>query len=147
MESWRLRVPSVAIGALATAIGALIMIVGCAEETRPLDDDLAAPPSERPTLTYYYIPECFLCEEVRPMLADLHAEYGNRIHFRELDYHLFSSQEDLRNYAFGHHGLVITDPEGAVLWSDAEHQKREIIEAAIRKVLKSQGKNRRLQDA
>ncbi len=96
----------------------------------------AVPPAQRPTLTFYHIPDCFLCADVRAMLTTKEQENRKFMHFRTIDYHLDSSQEMLKRFQIGHHGMVITDPEGDELWSTSAHyQTVGEIEQAIDRVL------------
>lgn len=86
----------------------------------------------RPTLTFYHIPECFLCAELKASLKDLERDHSANLNFRSVDYHKDSSQAAIVRFKLGTHGIVITSAEGDELWSmPAHYQEPGALSAAV----------------
>ena len=86
----------------------------------------------RPTLTFYHIPDCFLCLELKESLKEFERDHSGRLRFHSVDYHQDSSQIAIDRFKLGTHGIVITSAEGDVLWSMPAHdQEPGALAAAI----------------
>lgn len=106
---------------------------GAKENQRPL------PPEQRLNLSFYAIPECFLCEEWRKELQRLDGEFGAQVNIHEYDYHSLTSQEGIKRFELGTHGIAITTPEGSLLSGLPAHEReasdiRSSMEQALAKV-------------
>ena len=89
----------------------------------------------RPTLSFYIIPNCFLCADISDALGELEGEYGSKMNFRTVDYHFPASQEILHRFQLGSHGIIITSAEGEALWKmEAHHQGRRELEEAVMRI-------------
>ena len=127
---------TVAIPALICAILSLAL-VGCADETGKdsANTSKRIPEAMRPTLSFYMIPRCFLCQELASTLSEMEKEYGPVMNFRTVDYHLPASQERLQKSQLGSHGIIVSDPHGDELWSLKAHiQGKEELVAAVERL-------------
>ena len=112
-------------------------LTGCADEggANSQNSGQRIPEVMRPTLSFYKIPNCFLCQELSSSLGELEKEYRSKINFRTVDYHLPASQERLHNSQLGSHGIIISDPQGNELWSLKAHvQGKDELVAAVKRL-------------
>lgn len=126
--------------AFPQALAAIVTILftslgpGCSEGRETSSPSL--PPVMRPTLSFYKIPECFLCAELTDVLVEQEKIQGTKMNFRTVDYHSPASQEAIRRFQLGSHGIVIHDPQGDQLWSlQAHHRDSEALVNAITQVV------------
>ena len=75
----------------------------------------------RPTLSFYQIPECFLCQQLSQQLAKLERDYSESLIVRTVDYHRDASQTAIARFRLGTHGIVITTHEGDELFTYRAH--------------------------
>ena len=54
------------------------------------------PELQRPTLSFYHIPECFLCSELQGVIDSAEKRFRSQMTFRTVDYHLPASQEAIK---------------------------------------------------
>lgn len=96
----------------------------------------ALPPEWRPSLVFYRIPRCFLCDELALEVEALEKKHRSHMNFATLDYHIPSCQEAIKQHGLGSHGIVITDYEGTKLWSLSDHESPAVpLEEAVRQIL------------
>lgn len=125
--------------AFPLALAAIVTILiastgpGCSEGR---ETSSSVPPVMRPTLSFYNIPRCFLCAELEGVLAEQEKVHRTRMHFRTLDYHSPASQQAIRRFQLGSHGIVIHDAQGNQLWSmKAHHQDSDALVNAITQIV------------
>ena len=101
----------------------VMLLTSCADEggTQSQTVPQQVPEAMRPTLSFYRIPNCFLCQDIASTLAELEKDYKQAINFRTVDYHLPASQERIHKSQLGSHGVIISDPQGNKLWSLKAH--------------------------
>ncbi len=112
-------------------------LLGCADEggMDSSNSNRHVPEIMRPTLSFYQIPRCFLCQELSSTLSELEKEHGPVMNFRTVDYHLPASQERLHKSQVGSHGIIISDPEGQELWHLKAHaQGKDELTAAVERI-------------
>lgn len=118
--------PSIRFLRLGVFVILALGFAGCGEPENP---DAASsggvPREDRPNLSFYYIPECFLCLELRNELTALQERFGDRINFGEYDYHLQMSQQGIARFQLGTHGIVIHDNQGNELWTLKAHEEKD----------------------
>ena len=120
---------------------AAMFILGCSEADQAgggRKTESRIPAAMRPTLSFYHIPKCFLCSQISDVLGELEKDYRAQMNFRTVDYHLPTSQETIRRFMLGSHGIIITDAQGNELWSmAAHHQGTDELTAAIKRIAES----------
>ena len=114
-------------------------LVGCSDQVGNAPPNEAREPSPsdiyKPTLSFYHIPNCFLCIEMEGTLKELERDYGNAMIFRTVDYHLPGSQERLHKNKLGSHGIIISDAEGKSMWTLSGHsQDHEALVQAVERL-------------
>ncbi|MFY9341724.1 MAG: hypothetical protein WAT39_04500 [Planctomycetota bacterium] len=76
------------------------------------------------------------CEKVEPIVNELAQEYAGRMTCVIAKHNEGDSQQRIERYGLKGHGMVITDADDKVLWSESSHkQTKEGVTAAIKKVL------------
>lgn len=101
------------------------------------------PELQRPTLSFYHIPDCFLCADLQSVIDAAEKRYRSQMTFRTVDYHLPKSQEAIKRFDLGSHGIVITSAEGVTLWSMRAHDEgKDALAAAITKTVNGQFQGR-----
>lgn len=96
------------------------------------------PPPGQLSLSFHAIPECFLCESLRHELAELEERYASRMRFREYDYHLEMSQQGIKRFQLGTHGIVIHDDHGNAFWTWKAHEEMgDSLQNIIERILTS----------
>lgn len=122
--------------ALTSALAA-VLLVACSEDKTGTEQTAASnvPEIYRPTLSFYHIPNCFLCQELSTTLTELEKKHGRFMNFRTVDYHLPASQERIFKAQLGSHGIIVSDPEGAELWKMKAHEEsKEDLTAAVKRL-------------
>ena len=77
-----------------------------------------------------------LCSKVDPIVNGLNTEYAGRIECKVVKDNEGDSPARIQRYGLNVHGMVITDQDDKLLWSESGHkQTRDGIKAAIDKVL------------
>ena len=77
-----------------------------------------------------------MCQKVEPIVHGLAQDYQGKIDCKVVKHNEGDSPERIKRYGLGQHGMVITDQDDKVLWSEPSHkQTREGVDAAIKKVL------------
>ena len=108
---------------------ALLNLQGCEKKA---GGTVAKKRQLRSTLSFYHIPECFLCAELRESLAELKKIHSRDLIFQTVDYHHDASQRAIERFNLGTHGIVVTSPDGDELWSmQAHYQEPGSLSAAI----------------
>jgi hypothetical protein len=124
---------------LILSIAATCLVFSCSESEQTGQGEkkgTGIPAIMRPTLSFYHIPKCFLCAEISGALGEMEKEHRSRMNFRTVDYHLPTSQETIRRFLLGSHGIVISDAEGNELWSmAAHHQGIDELKAAVARLI------------
>ncbi len=130
---------------LITAIFSVLLVMvlpGCKDDAGSTHSDTAIPeiPAiERPTLSFYHIPRCFLCDQLSEVIEKSEKRYRSQMNFRTVDYHLSTSQATIKRFELGSHGIVITGAQGEKLWTFPAHQEgKEALAAAITRVVHDQ---------
>ncbi len=76
------------------------------------------------------------CEQVEPIVHELAPQYAGRMQFHVVAHDAPGSQDRIRRYGLSVHGMVITDRDDKVVWSESGHkQTRAGVVAAVDKVL------------
>lgn len=78
------------------------------------------------------------CAKVEPIVNGLTTEYAGRVACKIVKHDQGDSPARIARYGLNLHGMVITDQDDKVLWSESGHkQTREGVVAALTKVLGS----------
>lgn len=73
-----------------------------------------------------------------PIVNGLAKEYEGKLQFAVEDGTTDANKARIEKYGLEVHGMVITDPDDKVIWSESSHnQKRDVVKAAIEQALKS----------
>ena len=117
------------------------LLLGCSDDGSSArgrgGSERGVPEAQRPTLSFYHIPQCFLCGELSGTLGELERQHGSAMNFRTVDYHLPASQERIHKNQLGSHGVIIADAEGNSLWSMIAHKEsKEALTSAVEGITK-----------
>jgi len=73
-----------------------------------------------------------------PAVSGLEKEFPGKVTARNVDVTGPGARDGIRGLGFKSHGLVIRDPSGKVLWTEADHTVRiEDVRDALHKILDS----------
>jgi hypothetical protein len=79
-----------------------------------------------------------MCGKVEPIVHGLAKDYEGKVSCKVVKHDEGDSQERIKRYGLDIHGMVLTDQDDKVLWSESSHkQTRAGVEAALQKVLGS----------
>ena len=79
-----------------------------------------------------------MCGKVVPIVNGLAKEYEGQMQFAVEDGTTDANLARIEKYGLEVHGMVITDKDDKVIWSESSHnQKRDKVKAAIDKALGS----------
>jgi hypothetical protein len=77
-----------------------------------------------------------MCAKVEPIVHGLAQQYAGKIDCVVTNHDEGDSKQRIARYGLNIHGMVITDAQDKVLWSESGHnQTKEGVVAAIAKVL------------
>lgn len=77
-----------------------------------------------------------LCQIATSMVHGLEEKFADRMAFEVVDYSTPENQAKIEEYGLDQHGMVITDQDGNLVWSESGHSQKETevtaqIEAAL----------------
>jgi hypothetical protein len=77
-----------------------------------------------------------LCNQIVPIVNGLEKEYGDRLGFAVVPHNDGDAPARIERYGLDIHGMVITDQDDRVIWSESGHkQTRQGVRQAIDKAL------------
>ena len=77
-----------------------------------------------------------LCEIITSVVHGLEEKFEGQLTFEVVDHSTPENQARIKEYGLGRHGMVITDQDGNLLWSESGHDQVEAeVAATIERLL------------
>lgn len=121
--------------ALATAAIPALAVLALAGCSRPnADADLH--------LTYYHVPDCPVCEDIRVEVGKMPRSFSDRLQTRSVAVEGPEEVEEMTSFGFASHGMVVRSGDGAVLWKRGD-DRLDLDEARVALIELIQGRHER----